>query len=88
MKTNVAVVGLGKIGLPLAVAIASSGNIGRVFGIDVDEAVVSGVNRGIAHIFGEPHLQDLLDKAHKLKWCSSKSTYQRETKVCLPLQHL
>jgi nucleotide sugar dehydrogenase len=76
LKTNVAVVGLGKIGLPLAVAIAASDKIGRVFGIDVDETVVSGVNAGIAHIYGEPHLQDLLDSAHKLNKLSATTSFK------------
>ena len=76
MKTNVAVVGLGKIGLPLAVAIASSDNVGRVFGIDVDEAVVASVNSGIAHIYGEPHLQDMLARVHSLKKLSATSSFK------------
>jgi UDP-N-acetyl-D-glucosamine dehydrogenase len=42
------VVGLGYVGLPLAVEIAKAGV--RVLGFDVQEAVVSGVNSGRSHI--------------------------------------
>ena len=41
---NVSVVGIGRIGLPLAATIASKGH--RVFGCDVNEALVDMVNRG------------------------------------------
>ena len=41
---NVAVVGIGRIGLPVAATIASKGH--RVFGCDVNAAVVERVNRG------------------------------------------
>lgn len=43
---NVSVVGLGKVGLPLAVQIASKG-IATV-GVDMDPLVVENVNRGVA----------------------------------------
>ena len=42
--TNVAVVGLGKIGLPLAALYAGKGM--QVTGCDVNPAVVEAVNRG------------------------------------------
>ncbi len=42
------VVGLGYVGLPLAVEVARSG--GRVLGFDVNPAVVEGVNAGASHI--------------------------------------
>src|SRR3984893_7569026 len=43
-QANVVVVGLGYVGLPLAVAIAEAGH--RVVGIDLDTAKASMVNRG------------------------------------------
>lgn len=42
------VVGLGYVGLPLAVEIGRSGS--RVLGFDLDESVVSGINAGRSHV--------------------------------------
>lgn len=55
---KVAVVGLGKIGLPLAVQIASKGV--EVTGADVSRTVVESVNRGVPHFPGEAGLADRL----------------------------
>ncbi len=55
---RVTVVGLGKIGLPLAVQFARSGC--RVFGADVNAATVQAVNSGSAPFPGEAHLDDYL----------------------------
>lgn len=46
------VVGLGYVGLPLAVEMARSGY--RTIGFDVSERVVPGINRGISHISDVP----------------------------------
>ncbi len=56
--TDVCVVGLGKIGLPLACAIASAGH--RVLGADIDASVVAQVNAGIEVFPGEEGLADAL----------------------------
>lgn len=45
---HVGVVGLGYVGLPLAVVLAEAGH--TVTGVDVDEARVSGINEGQSHI--------------------------------------
>ena len=58
--TRVAVVGLGKIGLPLAALFASKG--AEVTGCDVDPAVVEAVNAGLS-IVAEPGLEVMLAKA-------------------------
>ncbi len=55
---KIAVVALGKIGLPLAVQFASKGH--EVVGVDVDERVVSTVNRGEEPFPGEAHLGEKL----------------------------
>ncbi len=47
-KAICGVVGLGYVGLPLAVELAGAGY--QVLGFDVSEAVCSGVNRGYSHI--------------------------------------
>lgn len=58
---KIAVVALGKIGLPLAAQYASKGH--QVVGADVDADVVDQVNRGVEPFPGEAHLGDLLASA-------------------------
>lgn len=58
---NVAVVGIGRIGLPLAAKIASTGN--HVFGCDIDPARVAQVMRAENPIPDEAGLDDLLRQA-------------------------
>ncbi len=60
---RVAVVGLGKIGLPLAAQYASRG--WRVRGCDRDPTVVETLNRGIAHVVEEPELQERVAAANR-----------------------
>lgn len=55
---NIAVVALGKIGLPLAVQFAEKGH--RVIGTDVNEDVVRRVNAGEEPFPGEAHLAEKL----------------------------
>ena len=55
---KIAVVALGKIGLPLAVQFAHVGH--DVVGVDVDQRVVDSVNAGREPFPGEAHLQDWL----------------------------
>ncbi|MFC6705736.1 nucleotide sugar dehydrogenase [Flexivirga alba] len=55
---KITVVGLGKIGLPLAVQFARSGH--QVFGADVSQRVVDQVNDGNEPFPGEEHLQEYL----------------------------
>lgn len=58
---KIAVVALGKIGLPLAVQFASKGH--AVVGVDVNASVVDQVNRGVEPFPGEAHLADRLAAA-------------------------
>lgn len=55
---KITVVGLGKIGLPLAVQFAKSGH--SVYGADVNPSVVDLVNAGSEPFPGEAHLADFL----------------------------
>jgi len=55
---RIAVVALGKIGLPLAVQFASSGH--DVIGVDVNQKAVDTINAGIEPFPGEAHLQEKL----------------------------
>ena len=57
---KIAVIALGKIGLPLAVQFASKGH--DVVGVDVNKAVVDLVNRGLEPFPGEAHLQEKLSE--------------------------
>jgi len=54
---NISVVGLGKLGAPLAAVLASKGN--NVIGVDVMESLVSSLNQGKAPI-PEPGLDELI----------------------------
>ena len=63
---NVTVIGMGKIGLPLAVYFARKG--AQVTGLDLQENVVSLINRGLAPFPGEKYLETYL------KECTSNST--------------
>jgi len=58
---KIAVVALGKIGLPLAVQFAGRGH--RVVGADISQAVVDQVNRGETPFPGEAHLAEKLKAA-------------------------
>jgi nucleotide sugar dehydrogenase len=59
---TVAVVGAGKMGLPLCAQFAGHG--WKVIAIDVQESVVEAVNAGRSHVDGEPGLDDLVSRAH------------------------
>jgi nucleotide sugar dehydrogenase len=58
---RIAVVGLGKIGLPVAAWYASRGH--RVAGCDIDPVVVDAVNRGVSPISHEPGLAEMVHAA-------------------------
>jgi nucleotide sugar dehydrogenase len=57
---KIAVIALGKIGLPLAAQFASKGH--DVIGVDVNEGVVAQVNAASEPFPGEAHLQDKLSE--------------------------
>lgn len=57
---QIAVIGLGKIGLPLAAQFAESGH--HVVGVDINSATVSAINEGREPFPGEAHLQDHLGR--------------------------
>src|SRR4051812_41910890 len=56
---KLAVIGLGKLGAPLAAVLAEAGH--DVVGADVSARAVDALNRGVAPV-QEPGLQDLLDR--------------------------
>jgi nucleotide sugar dehydrogenase len=57
---RIAVVALGKIGLPLAVQFASSGH--EVIGVDVNQKAVDSINAAREPFPGEAHLQERLEE--------------------------
>lgn len=61
MKT-LSVIGIGKLGLPLAAYYASRGY--RVIGVDVNQTLIEAVNKGICPIY-EPGLAELLKGSHR-----------------------
>lgn len=61
MSHRVAVIGLGKIGLPLAAQIAGKGH--TVIGSDLQQSVVDSVNAGKSHIAAEPGLAEAVAAA-------------------------
>jgi len=59
----VAVVGAGKMGLPLAAQFASHG--WSVIAVDIDSTVVATINEGRSHVGEEPGLAELVAGAHE-----------------------
>ena len=59
---KVALVGAGKMGLPLAAQFASHG--WQVTAVDVNEAVVAAINEGHSHVAEEPGLAEAVADAH------------------------
>jgi nucleotide sugar dehydrogenase len=60
-QQTVAVVGLGKIGLPLAIQYVRHGF--RVIGCDINEQVVAGVNASVSHVHEEVGLEEAVASA-------------------------
>lgn len=86
---RVTVVGMGKIGLPLAVNFAQHDQ--RVIGLDTSESVVRQINLGIEPFPGEKNLSESLKKAVEEKKLMATSNYVEALSdaevvvVCIPL---
>jgi len=79
---TVAVVGAGKMGLPLAAQFASHG--WDVVAVDVNEEVVAGINAGRSHVGEEPRLAALVAEVHaagRLRATSDGAAAAREADV-------
>lgn len=74
MYRNIAVIGLGKIGLPLAVQYAKKGK--RVFGVDTNEETVKSVNLGSEPFPGEKNLSIFLKEVVEEGRLSATSSYE------------
>lgn len=79
-EATIGVVGLGYVGLPLALSLADVGF--KVIGVDIDKKRIDGFNRGEL-IFGsnEPSLLELLSKVGKSGKCKFSTEYD-ELKDC------
>jgi UDP-N-acetyl-D-mannosaminuronate dehydrogenase len=73
MLNNVAVIGLGNAGLPLAAVIADSGT--DVIGVDIDADRCLLINRGSSPIPEEPGLEELI-RAHGGKRLRATADFQ------------
>jgi len=71
---RISVIGLGKIGLPLASKFASMGN--TVIGVDLNSDLVDAVNAGSADIQGELGLHDLLSRCVNSKLLSASTSFE------------
>lgn len=79
---RVAVVGAGKMGLPLAAQFATHG--WEVVAVDVNPAVVAAINEGRSHVGEEPGLAELVAEAHRagrLRATTDGTAAARETDV-------
>ncbi|HEY7523468.1 MAG TPA: nucleotide sugar dehydrogenase [Candidatus Limnocylindrales bacterium] len=79
---TVAVVGAGKMGLPLAAQFASHG--WSVVAVDIDERVVAAINEGRSHVDEEPGLAAMVRSAHdagRLRATSDGGTAASEADV-------
>lgn len=79
---NISVIGLGKIGLPLAIQFAKKGSM--VFGVDINQKTVDMVNNGVEPFPGEKNLQEYLVETRdsgRLSACSNTSDCVRKSDV-------
>ncbi|HEY7590833.1 MAG TPA: nucleotide sugar dehydrogenase [Candidatus Limnocylindrales bacterium] len=79
---TVAVVGAGKMGLPLAAQFASHG--WRVVAVDIQEDVVAAINEGRSHLAEEPGLPEMVASAHadgRLRATTDGAAAARESDV-------
>lgn len=81
---SVAVIGMGYVGLPLAVAAARSGM--NVIGLDLDLKVVEGLNQGKSHIddISEAEVQAILDLGFLATQDYSSIRAAKVVVVCVP----
>jgi UDP-N-acetyl-D-glucosamine dehydrogenase len=84
-SARVSVIGLGYVGLPLAIEFARAGFY--VTGIDADAAKVKGINAGESHVqdVGDGELQQVVDSGH-LQATTDFSTLQETdtVSICVP----
>jgi UDPglucose 6-dehydrogenase len=73
MESSIAVIGLGKIGLPLAACLADAGF--TVLGVDRDQEVVQMIQNNLSP-YREPGLQELLEGNERLQVATSLMSFE------------
>jgi len=76
---KIAVIGMGKIGLPLAVQYARKGH--EVIGVDINSKTIDLVNKGIEPFPEEEHLQEYLHEVVKSKRLRATTSYEEAISV-------
>lgn len=71
---KIAVIGMGKIGLPLAVQYAKKGH--DVIGVDINSKTIESINKGIEPFPEEEHLQEYLHDVIKSKNLRATASYE------------
>ncbi len=84
MRSDLVIIGLGYVGLPLAQEAARSGL--RVVGLDVKSAVVDGVNAGRSHVddLGECDLEEMLARGFRATTDPSCIATADAVVICVP----
>jgi nucleotide sugar dehydrogenase len=85
-KVTVDVVGIGNMGLPVAVAFAKEG--ANVIGVRTKQEIVDAINQGECPLVGEPKIPELLEKmvkAGKLRATTDGDAAARESDVIIIL---
>ena len=77
---RICVVGLGKIGLPLAAQYTGKGF--EVVGCDINPQVVDSINRGVSHIKEEPGLEEKIKFAHEKNLLITTTKTTEAVKKC------
>ncbi|MCX8169157.1 MAG: nucleotide sugar dehydrogenase [Candidatus Methanomethylicia archaeon] len=79
-EVNIAVYGLGRIGLPLAIAWLRAGQ--RVLGVDVNRNIVDKINIGLSPILDEPLIPEYLSMFVKLGKFKATTDLIEASKLC------
>jgi UDP-N-acetyl-D-glucosamine dehydrogenase len=81
---SVGIIGMGYVGLPLAVAAARAGS--KVFGVDLDPSVVARLNQGISHIDDVSHadVQEISEMGFRATQNFSELRDARVIVICVP----
>jgi UDP-N-acetyl-D-glucosamine dehydrogenase len=84
MATDLAVVGLGYVGLPLSLAASDAGP--SVLGVDIDKTVVDGLNAGVSHVddVHDSDVERMLSAGFRATADESELAHAAAIAVCVP----
>jgi len=77
---RIAVYGLGRVGLPLAVAWLRAGQ--RVLGVDVDERIVESINSGVSPISDEPIIPEAVKHYVDIGMFKATTNLVEASRIC------